>query len=67
MNGGALSRIDDKEVSMGSGKGNKHAQKRIYKKRWRGSKAQRNAEAAKKAYHQPKLEKKDDRPDGQAG
>ncbi len=44
---------------MGSGKGNKHSQKRIYKKRWRGSKAQKEAEAAKKAYHQPTKEKKD--------
>jgi hypothetical protein len=42
-------------------KGDKHSQKRIYKKSWIGSKAWRLARAAKKRAHQPKKEKKDDR------
>tara|TARA_Y100000034_G_C6896119_1_gene413182 strand:+ start:2543 stop:2674 length:132 start_codon:yes stop_codon:yes gene_type:complete len=39
---------------MGSGKGNKHSQKRIYKKNWKGSKFWREAQEAKKRYHAKK-------------
>ena len=39
---------------MGSGKGNKHAQKRVYKKNWIGSKYWREAMKAKKDYHRKK-------------
>lgn len=40
-------------------KGNKHAQKRVYKKQWHGSKAWAEAVVARTAAHQPKKEKKD--------
>jgi hypothetical protein len=39
---------------MASGKGNKHSQKRIYKKNWKGSKAWRLAKEAKEANHKKK-------------
>ena len=37
------------------GKGNKHAQKRVYKKNWIGSKAQREAARAKELQHKKKV------------
>lgn len=42
-------------------KGNKHSQKRVYKKNWIGSKFWVEAQKAKKQAHQAKSEKKDGR------
>ena len=42
-------------------KGNKHSQKRVYKKNWVGSKFWHEAWEAKKKAHQGKKEKKDAR------
>ena len=48
-------------VTMGSGKGNKHSQKRVYKKNWVGSKWWIEAQEARKTAHRRKAEKKDRR------